>query len=73
MLRAAIVGIGTWGRKLVESVQGKSDVIRFVAGFRPTDTGFVLDPFPFDIPRLRLERLPFRGRSITIELTKASA
>ena len=32
MLRAAIVGIGTWGRNLVSSVQGKSAAIRFVAG-----------------------------------------
>ena len=32
MLRAAIVGIGTWGRNLVASVQGKSDALRFVAG-----------------------------------------
>jgi predicted dehydrogenase len=32
MLRAAIVGIGTWGRNLVSSVQGKSEAIRFVAG-----------------------------------------
>jgi predicted dehydrogenase len=32
MIRAAIVGIGTWGRNLVASVQGKSDAIRFVAG-----------------------------------------
>lgn len=32
MIRAAIVGIGTWGRNLVNSVQGKSDAIRFVAG-----------------------------------------
>ena len=32
MLRAAIVGIGTWGRNLVSSVQGNSDAIRFVAG-----------------------------------------
>jgi predicted dehydrogenase len=32
MLRAAIVGIGTWGRNLVSSVQGKSELIRFVAG-----------------------------------------
>jgi predicted dehydrogenase len=32
MIRAAIVGIGTWGRNLVSSVQGKSDAIRFVAG-----------------------------------------
>jgi predicted dehydrogenase len=32
MIRAAIVGIGLWGRNLVASVQGRSDVIRFVAG-----------------------------------------
>ena len=31
MIRAAIVGIGTWGRNLVEAAKG-SDVIRFVAG-----------------------------------------
>jgi predicted dehydrogenase len=32
MLRAAIVGIGTWGRNLVTHVQGKSEALRFVAG-----------------------------------------
>jgi predicted dehydrogenase len=32
MLRAAIVGIGTWGQNLVASVQGKSELIRFAAG-----------------------------------------
>ena len=32
MIRAAIVGLGTWGQHLVSSVQGKSDVIQFVAG-----------------------------------------
>ena len=32
MLRAGIVGIGTWGRNLVSSVQGRSAAIRFVAG-----------------------------------------
>ena len=32
MIRAAIVGIGTWGQHLVTSVQGRSEVIRFVAG-----------------------------------------
>jgi len=32
VIRAAIVGIGTWGRNLVSSVQGTSDHIRFVAG-----------------------------------------
>jgi len=30
MVRAAIVGLGRWGRSLVNSVQGKSDDIRFV-------------------------------------------
>lgn len=32
MLDAAIVGIGGWGKTLVNAVQGKSDKIRFVAG-----------------------------------------
>src|SRR5881394_1886591 len=32
MIRAAIVGIGTWGRNLVSSVHGTSERIRFVAG-----------------------------------------
>src|ERR1043165_1864763 len=32
MIRAAIVGIGTWGQNLVSSVQGKSEVIRFTHG-----------------------------------------
>jgi predicted dehydrogenase len=32
MIRAAIVGIGTWGRNLVSSVQGTSEHIRFTAG-----------------------------------------
>jgi predicted dehydrogenase len=32
MIRAAIIGLGRWGQNLVNSVQGKSDVIRFVAG-----------------------------------------
>jgi predicted dehydrogenase len=31
-VRAAIVGVGSWGQNLVNSVQGKSDLIRFVAG-----------------------------------------
>jgi predicted dehydrogenase len=32
MIRAAIVGIGTWGQNLVASVQSKSELIRFSAG-----------------------------------------
>src|SRR5438093_3091128 len=37
MLNAAIVGLGWWGRTLVESAQG-SDSIRFVAGATRTDS-----------------------------------
>jgi predicted dehydrogenase len=32
MIRAAIVGLGWWGRTLVESVQGTSAVVRFTRG-----------------------------------------
>lgn len=32
MIRAAIVGMGAWGQRLVNSVQGKSEVIGFTAG-----------------------------------------
>jgi len=36
MIRAAIVGIGRWGRTLVDAVQGKSAAIRFIAGYTRT-------------------------------------
>jgi predicted dehydrogenase len=36
MIRAAIVGLGTWGRHLVTSVQGKSSLVSFVAGATAT-------------------------------------
>jgi len=36
MVRAAIVGLGRWGRSLVASVQGKSQDIRFVAAHTRT-------------------------------------
>ena len=36
MIRAAVVGIGHWGRTLVNGVQGKSDKIRFTAGHTRT-------------------------------------
>jgi predicted dehydrogenase len=39
MIDAAIVGLGWWGKTLVESVQGVSDDIRFVAGATRTRTG----------------------------------
>jgi predicted dehydrogenase len=31
-VRAAIIGMGSWGQNLVNCVQGKSDLIQFVAG-----------------------------------------
>ncbi len=43
-------------------------VIRWAAGFRPTDDGFVVDPLPLDIEHMRLERLPFRGARLTIAI-----
>ena len=36
MIRAAIVGLGRWGRTLVNSIQGKSSEIRFTAGHTRT-------------------------------------
>jgi predicted dehydrogenase len=36
MIRAAIVGLGRWGRSLVNSVHGSTDDIRFVAGHTRT-------------------------------------
>lgn len=38
MIRAAIAGLGWWGKTLVESVQGQSSDIRFVAGATRTVT-----------------------------------
>ena len=43
MVNAAIVGLGWWGRTLVESVQGTSDKIRFVAGATRTQSPEVKD------------------------------
>jgi predicted dehydrogenase len=35
-VRAAIIGLGSWGRTLVESVQGRVDSLRFTAGYTRT-------------------------------------
>jgi predicted dehydrogenase len=35
VIDAAIVGLGRWGRSLVESVQGRSDKLRFAVGVEP--------------------------------------
>ena len=39
MLRAAIYGAGNWGTRLIESVQGKSDKIKFVTAVTRDPTG----------------------------------
>jgi predicted dehydrogenase len=31
VINAALIGVGRWGRRLVDSVQGRSDAIRFIA------------------------------------------
>lgn len=36
MIRAAIIGLGWWGKTIVDTVQGKSDKITFVAGHTRT-------------------------------------
>ncbi len=36
MIRAAIIGLGRWGRSLVNSVQGKSDAIQFTRAYTRT-------------------------------------
>ena len=36
MIRAAVVGLGRWGRNLVECTQGKTDKIRFTTGVART-------------------------------------
>lgn len=50
MIRAAIVGLGWWGKTLVESVQDGSDAVRFVAGATRTvspETGAFADAQQF--------------------------
>lgn len=38
MLNVAIYGMGNWGSRLIESVQGKSDKIKFVCGIHTLDS-----------------------------------
>jgi predicted dehydrogenase len=43
MLNVGIIGLGGWGRRLVEAVQGKSDRVRFTAAV--TGTPAKAEPF----------------------------
>ena len=46
-------------------------IVKYVAGFRPTGgDAFVIDPLPFGLKSLGLSGLPFRGRSVGIEIAE---
>ena len=47
-------------------------IIRYVAGLRPSGTGLVVDPLPCGVERLRLDRVPFRGRRLGVTLAGLS-
>src|SRR5215467_4317224 len=88
MIRAAILGLGRWGRSLVTSVQGKSREIRFVAAH--TRTREAAEPFcrehsidavvlatPHTLHAEQVERAVAAGKHVFVEkpitLTRASA
>ena len=74
MIRAAIVGLGSWGQNLVNSVQGKSSHIRFVAGAVRTLTGGLMAAFfrwKLQGDDTRLDELE-RGSVEGLEVTRAS-
>ncbi len=61
MIKAGIVGLGWWGKTLVESVQGASEAIRFVAGATRTQSPEVKDfakAQGFDL-RVEMSRMSF--------------
>jgi hypothetical protein len=43
-------------------------IIRWVIGFRPSATGFVVDPLPCGLSDATLARLPFRGNIVTVRV-----
>ncbi len=47
-------------------------IVKFVAGFRPRGgDAFVVDPLPFELESLSLQRLPFRGHEVEIAIEDA--
>lgn len=50
MIRAAIVGLGRWGRSFVTSIQGKSERLTFVRGVDPVVAAARAFAEPFGIP-----------------------
>jgi len=47
-------------------------IIRHVAGLRPSGDGLVVDPLPCGVERLRLDRVPYRGRRLGVTLAGLS-
>jgi hypothetical protein len=43
-------------------------IIRYVAGLRPSGAGLIVDPLPCGVERLRLDRVPYRGRRLGVTL-----
>jgi hypothetical protein len=47
-------------------------IIRYVAGLRPDGDGLLVDPLPCGVERLRLDRVPYRGRRLGVTLAGLS-
>jgi hypothetical protein len=48
-------------------------IVKYVAGFRPVDgDAFLVDPLPFELEALTLQRLPFRRHEIEISIEDAT-
>lgn len=42
-------------------------IIKYLCGIRPTPDGVIIDPFPFDLDRFSIDRVPIRGHNISVE------
>ena len=43
-------------------------IIRWVIGFRPDGSGFIIDPLPCGIENAQLDRIPFRGTNVSVRI-----
>lgn len=44
-------------------------ILKYIAGIQPRPDGsLVIHPFPFDIQRIRVDRIPFRGHLLRVEI-----
>jgi hypothetical protein len=42
-------------------------IVKYVCGIRPGDDSVTVDPFPFDVERVRIDDVPVRGHSVGVE------